>query len=368
MPGLIVHEWIERSGGAEKVLEAMLDAFPEDDVFCLWNDDPYRFPNREITESWLARTSLRKRKSLALPFMPATWRNLNFAKSYDWTLASSHLFAHHAQISKPDTIIRRFVYAHTPARYLWTPELDARGAGIIPRLGAALLRPVDRRAAQLNTSVAANSLFVQQRITDTWNIESRVIYPPVDVARVQHVPTWSDSVHGDERRFVDQLPPRFLLGASRFVPYKRLDLVIRIGAEMGLPVVIAGAGPEEMRLRDLGQNAGVPVMFAIDPSDDLLFSLYQRTMAYVFPAIEDFGIMPVEAMAAGAPVLVNALGGASESVLDGVTGVHLQNFDRPTIDNALRSIESLDRDIIKKRAGEFSKERFVTQLQEWVRP
>lgn len=368
MAGLIVHEWIEPSGGAEKVLDAMLDSFPLADVHCLWNDNPGKHPNRVISESFLARTHLRRRKALAVPVMPSIWRNLKFSDDYEWTLASSHLFAHHARLKVSNPPYRRYVYAHTPARYLWAPELDARGAGLFPRMGAALLKPIDKRAAHQNTSIAANSLFVRERIASTWEVDAQVIYPPVDVTRVQSIQSWADVLSGPEQEQLDLLPSEFLLGASRFVPYKRLDLVIEIGSQAGIPVVIAGSGPEEQRLRELAKESPVPVWFVIDPSDEMLFALYQRTLVYVFPSVEDFGIMPVEAMAAGAPVLVNATGGAAESVVDGITGFHLADFSRASIRSVLEKIHSLKKEDIMHRAREFSRERFITELHDWIVP
>lgn len=368
MPGLIVHEWIEPSGGAEKVLDEMVGAFPDADIFCLWNDAPQRYKDRIVRESWLAKTFLRRRKALALPFMPITWRNLRSENDYEWTLASSHLFAHHARVIGAPQDIPTYVYTHTPARYLWTPDLDARGAGLIPKVASSILKPIDRRAARSNTSLAANSQFVRQRMSKTWGVESQVIYPPVDVTKVQAVASWSDGVSGPELEVLENLPKEFLLGASRFVPYKRLDLVIDMGAVAGLPVVLAGSGPEEMRLRDQASNAGIPVIFVLRPSDELLYALYQRALAFIFPAIEDFGIMPVEAMAAGSPVIVNSEGGASESVIDGVTGCHLNSFDRESVVRALAQSTSLDRNLIKKRATDFSKERFIDELRGWVCP
>ncbi len=119
-----------------------------------------------------------------------------------------------------------------------------------------------------------------------------------------------------------------MLGASRFIPYKRLDLVIAVGERAGRPVVLAGRGPELERLRAVGAAASVPVHVVEGPSTALLRALYQTTDLFVFPAVEDFGIMPVEAMAAGAPVLAQALGGTAESVVPGLTGA-LITFDDP---------------------------------------
>ena len=147
-----------------------------------------------------------------------------------------------------------------------------------------------------------------------------MIHPPVQIERIQSVPCWRDRLEPDELAQLDALPDGFVLGASRFIPYKRLEDVIQVGEAVGRPVVLAGKGPDLPDLQEAAAAAAVPVHFVLAPSDALLYALYQPTALFVFPAVEDFGIMPVEAMAAGAPVLAQAEGGAAESVVPGVTG------------------------------------------------
>lgn len=365
MAGVLVHEWIAQSGGSENVLEAMSDIYPDADVVCLWNDSVGRFDNRRVHESWLARTPLRKSKALALPLMPATWRGLP-NRAYDWALISSHLFAHHAQFRGQDADFRRYIYVHTPARYIWNPELDERGQSAPIRAVSRLLRPWDRRRAQQPASYVANSQFVRERMQVAWGIDSEVIYPPVDVEQIQSVADWRTRLSDEEAAQLAALPTSFVLGASRFIPYKRLDLVIKAGEAAGVPVVLAGKGPELPALQAAAQQATVPVHFVHAPSWALLFALYQQALLFVFPAVEDFGIMPVEAMAAGAPVLAQAVGGTSESVVPGLTGA-LSRFDSPAelrrgVDAAL-STERGDRLI---RAKEFSLGRFADQISHWI--
>lgn len=368
--GLIVHEWIERTGGAEKVLDAVADAFPDADIACLWNDAPGRYPGRNVIESPLGRSPLRGRKALALPLMPAVWRNLQreprLAGSYDWAVISSHLFAHQAtHASVPAD--RTFVYAHTPARYLWTPELDERGKSLAVRSVAPAFRMLDRARGSRLQNVAANSRFVRDRIRDTWGVDAHVVHPPVDVAGLTAVADWSTRLTPEEAAVLEALPTAFLLGASRFVPYKRLDHVIDAGSAADLPVVIAGSGPEEAALRARAAEATVPVTFVIEPSDVLLRAIMQRALAYVFPPVEDFGIMPVEAMALGTPVVVNALGGASESVVDGLTGVavHPRLDPAETAAAALRAAGMSALDCVQ-RARAFDTAIFRRTMTDWV--
>jgi glycosyltransferase involved in cell wall biosynthesis len=365
MTGLLVQEWIEKSGGSEKVFDAFARAFPDADMFALWTDDPGRYGDRHVRESWLARTPLRSRKPLALPFMPLTWSALDL-DAYEWTLSSSHLFAHH--IGQGDQRTRQHVYVHSPARYLWAPELDQRGANPLVRAVAPPLRALDRRRAQASLAqFAANSAFVQERIRVSWDVDSQVIHPPVDSTAIRATASWEDTLTGADAALAESLPESFLLGASRFVPYKRLDLVIRAGEAAGLPVVLAGSGPLAEELHARAAAARVPVTIIPRPSDALLYTLYQRAVAYVFPPVEDFGIMPVEAMAAGARVLVSDVGGATESVIDGVTGVHMHDWDSSGLADAVARVAALDPADSVRRSADFDVAAFERRIASWVR-
>lgn len=363
--GILVHEWLARTGGSENVFDALVETFAEADILCLWNDLEGRYPGRNMRETWLARTPLRRHKAAALPFMPATWRNRAPA-GYDWALISSHLFAHHVSFANQSESFRKYAYVHSPARYIWTPDLDRRGAGLVPRALSPTLRKLDRKRAQELHAVAANSNYVKQRISETWDRDATVIYPPVDVDRIRSRADWSLHLSKTERDFLESLPSEFILGASRFVPYKGLNRVIEMGETLRLPVVIAGSGPEESNLRHLAAGVRVSVAFVIAPSDALLFSLYQRSLAYIFPAIEDFGIMPVEAMASGTPVLANAIGGAGESVMRCEGGLLLATFDPDEVRHAFDQSQSIERAHLPNRTDSFSNSAFHSSIREWV--
>lgn len=366
MRGLLVHEWIEAVGGAERVLDAMADEYPDADLFGLWNDAPGRYPGRQVIESALARTPLRGRKALAVPVLPALWsRGLRHLGPYDWALVSSHLFAHQARVPGVDPE-QQFTYVHTPARYLWNPELDARGTSAAARLAGPFLRAVDRRRAAGLRNVAANSRFVQQRIRDSWGVDAAVIHPPVGVERLTAVEDWAAALDDCDRTLLESLPEGFLLGASRFVPYKRLDVVIEAGRASGRPVVLAGDGPDLERLQDLAETSGADVCIVVRPSDALLAALLQRAAVYVFPPIEDFGIMPVEAMALGTPVVVNASGGACDSVEAGRSGIVLDDFADATLRSAVDQAVELDAADCRERAEAFSTARFQREIAAWT--
>lgn len=365
MTGVLVHEWIAQDGGSENVLQAMGELFPDAPVVCLWNDSEGRFAPGRVQESWMARTPLRRSKAVALPLMPATWRMLR-DHGYDWALISSHAFAHHARFRGSPEGFRRMVYVHTPARYVWTPGLDARGDSRTARLASRALQPVDRRRARDGAEFAANSAYVRDRIRKVWGVDARVVYPPVEVELIQAVPDWTTQLSAEEVAILDALPGGFVLGASRFIPYKRLDEVISVGEATNRPVVLAGRGPSRSALELRARDATVPVHFVDSPSNALLYALYQRTELYVFPAVEDFGIMPVEAMAAGAPVLARRQGGAAESTMEGVTGA-LSSFASPSeIRDGFDTAVSTDRIARQRRARDFSAQRFRREIGQWV--
>lgn len=363
MSGLIVHEWLARHGGSENVVERFLEAFPNADLHVLWSDREY--VPAKLTETWLARTILRQHKAASLPFQLPTWRALRAESEYDWMLVSSHLFAHHARVVG-QAHLRKLVYAHTPARYIWDPDLDRRGNSFLVRTASSVLRPIDRKRAQEAAAITANSKFTRDRIRRAWNRDAEVIYPPVDVERIRSVADWVGELNDHDLRVVNDLPDNFLLGASRMVPYKNLDLVIEAGVASGLPVVIAGSGPLWAKLAELAAAAKVPVIMIQRPSDSLLFALYQKCLAYVFPAIEDFGIMPVEAMAAGAPVIVPRFGGAAESASIVEGGVAVDVFQAAEWRDAVDRVQSVDRAGLPERSQRFSNAKFISQIQRWV--
>ncbi len=363
MTGLIVSEWIEPTGGAERVLDRLAGLFPTADMLCPWNDAPGRYRDRDVRETWLARTPLRRHKALALPLMPPTWRIPR--RGHDWALVSSHAFAHHVNVGSPD--VPKYVYVHTPARYLWAPELDARGDNLATRIAGPPLRALDRRSAQESTSIAANSRFVADRVQRAWDREARVIHPPVDVSWIRGG-RWRDRLTDAEQRSLDALPSDFVLGVSRFIPYKRLDVVMQTGQLLDLPVVIAGHGPLDAQLRAMAGEVSVPVHFQIQPSDGLIYALMERARIFVFPPIEDFGMVAVEAMASGTPVMANRIGGSGESVQDGVGGALFDPHSPEEIRGAAQICAALSPADISTHAQRFDATEFDDSLRKWVSP
>lgn len=299
--------------------------------------------------------------------MPMTWRSIARCHRYDWVLVSSHLFAHHVRTRGEYGPPPKHVYVHTPARYIWSPELDSRGENRAVKLAAAHYRKLDRKRALEPVSFAANSEYVRERIARVWGRDATVIHPPVDVELLQSVPDWREKLSASDAAIFNSLPSDFLLGASRFVSYKNLDSVIRAGEVTGRPVVIAGQGPERQVLEHRARNASVPVLIVDAPSNALLYSLYQVAAALVFLAIEDFGMMPVEAMALGTPVVALSHGGVKESVGAVVGGQMIEDLSDASLRFGVESALQKPMTDVPGRVLElFDARRFQERLAQWL--
>lgn len=362
---LLVHEWIEKHGGAEQVLRDLTQCVGAEDLLVLWSETGPRFESMNVRESWLGKTFLRGKKALALPAMPLYWRNVDIG-AYEKVVVSSHAFSHHVGSAAQRSATDVFAYVHTPARYVWAPELDPRGMQPLARIVSPGLRVVDRRRAQEAISYAANSRYIAGRIEQAWGRDARVIYPPVDVEAIQASRDWADGLGGEEAKLLDSLPGSFILGASRLVAYKRLDLAIRVGEELDLPVVIAGAGPQLGELQVQAAASRVPVQLLGPVSTSLLRALYARAMLYVFPGVEDFGIMPVEAIASGTPVLVNRSGGAAETVTMTGGGAIADPEDVTEFVRSARRAIDMDMSSPRAQSREFSRANFRARIAEWI--
>jgi glycosyltransferase involved in cell wall biosynthesis len=348
----LVHEWFAATGGSENVFVAISEVLPHAKGFVLWRDADAR-AGSGFQESWLARTPLRRAKPLALPVMPLTWRTLT-RERFDVVISSSHAFAHTVKIgSRTDT--RYLSYIHSPARYVWSPDFDGRGSGGLLSLPRKALRAVDVRLSRHVHSYAANSREVQSRLRRFWNRDARVINPPVEVAYFAAAPA---DQRAQERGY--------LLGVGRWIPYKNFDLMIEIADAARVPLVIAGSGPEEAALRRAAGRASVPVTFERRPPRERLRELYEGAKALLFPAHEDFGIIPVEAQACGTPVLGVRRGGLLETVVEGETGFLLDSYDPARYVDVLRYVDGLDRDRIRTHAWSYSTDVFKARVASWI--
>lgn len=351
----LCHEWLSQRRGSEKTFEAMARALPEADLFALTCDLSVRFAldGRRVRTTLLDRLGpLRDRRDLHLPLMPLAWRYAS-RRTYDLVVTSSHACA---KGFWPGRSALHLCYCYTPMRYAWLASVDERRRrGPATRAIEDALRSWDVRAANWVDDFAAISSAVSQRITDFYGRSARVIHPPVDTG--YFLPPAAGPAPGG-----------FALVVSRLVPYKRIDLALRACHQIGYPLVVAGSGADEARLRALSAQLGSTVDFVGSPSDEALRELYRNADVLIFCGEEDFGIVMVEAQACGTPVVALGRGGSVDIVVPGRTGLLVEDQDVDAIGAAVESVLNADIDpqACRLQAERFSAERFDQKFGGWV--
>lgn len=351
--------------GSERVVEQLIALFPQADVFSLIEflrpSDRRFLAGKKVTTSFLQRLPLARRMYAAyLPLMPLAIEQLNLSH-YDLVISSSHCVAK-GVLTGPDQL--HVSYIHTPMRYAWDAQHEylagtrfGRGlSGWFARWTLHKLRLWDARTAAGVDSFVANSRFIARRIWKTYRREARVIYPPVDTEAFSPV----------ERR------EDFYLTASRLVPYKRVDVLVDAFARLpDKRLVVVGDGPQLRRLR---ARAGPNVSLVGYQEFAALRDYVQRARAFLFAAREDFGIVLVEAQAAGTPVIAFGQGGALETIrgLDAAnpTGVLFREQTAAAVVEAIRTFERQQHRITpaecRANALRFSVSRFHKEFREHV--
>lgn len=364
----LVHHWLTGMRGGEKVLEALCELFPAADIFTLVCDEgriSEKLRRHRIITSFIQRLPMGLTKFRGyLPLFPMAAGQWDFA-GYDLVLScdASLVKAVHVPEGTPHVC-----YCHSPPRYLWDLyELyRSREASAVQRLlmpmVAKYLRGVDYRAAQRVTHFIGNSRAVADRIRRHYGREAMVVYPPVETG-----------YYGEGLRGQGAKGPRekgdegYYLFVGQLVAYKRADLAVEAMAELGRRLVVVGDGPQRGRLERM---AGGGVTFAGAVSDDQLRELYAGCRALLFPNEEDFGIVPVEAQAAGAPVIALAKGGGLETVVDGVTGMYFAKESAAGLVEAVRRFEAMeDRftvEACRANARRFERGVFVEAMREYL--
>lgn len=349
----VVHEWLTVPGGSEKVLEAILRLVPHAELFTSIYDPapwPPVIADRRVHASFLTRVpGATAHYMRLLPLMDLAYRSFDLSR-FDLVISSNHASAKNVRVPAG---VPHVCYCHTPMRYAWDPSLlenEAMGqlARRIVPLGTAWLRRVDRRRASGPSVYVANSTFVASRIADAYGRDSQVIHPPVDIESTLPVPR-------DERDAY--------LVFGRVVPYKRVEIAVQACERLARRLLVAGTGRDLERVRRL---AGPHTEFLGHVPDRDVPRLFAQARALLFPGLEDFGIVPVEAQAAGLPVVAYHGGGVGDSVIDGKTGVLYRPGSVQGLIDAITRFESMtfDDQTIRENALRFAPERFAGAFAE----
>ena len=349
MRAAIVHYWLLNRRGGEKVLEAICRLLPDADVFTLFCDPAALSPGlrrRRIVTSFL--NPLRGSYRSLLPLMPMALESFDL-RGYDLIVSSESGPA--KGVIAPSSA-RHVCYCHTPMRYLWDLYPAYRKEWTSSRLKRAAMAPLtnylrlwDFASAARVDRFVANSRNVQTRIWKTYRREADVVYPPVDAGG-----------------FYWRQPAGYFLIVSELVPYKRIDMAVRVFAKSGQRLVVAGGGPEYRRLKSM---AAPNVEFTGRVPQDDLRELYSRCRALLLPGEEDFGITPVEALASGKPVIALGRGGVLESVPE-FGGVFYDEPEEAELIAALERFERLETRFsplqLQRSAQRFSPQEFARRM------
>ncbi len=348
------HDWLTGMRGGERCLEVLCEGFPEAPIYTLFAEPTTLSPlirRHSIIPSWMQRIPrIHVYYRHLLPLFPLAVRSLK-VPPVDLIISLSHCVA--KGVTVPPRA-RHLCYCFTPMRYAWLFFHEYFGQNPIRFLARPLLawlRRWDRRTCCSVHQFVAISRHVQQRIRTFWGRESEVVYPPVDTEWFTPVAGW---------------PCEFDLIVSALVPYKRIDLAVRAYNVLEYPLKIVGTGTEERRLRAL---AGPHIEFLGWQSDEAVRDLYRNCRFLIFPGEEDFGIVPLEAMACGRPVVAFRRGGVTESVVENVSGVF---FDDPAPVSLIQAVQRAasmcwDRDAIRSQAETFHIPTFIAAMARIIR-
>lgn len=344
----LVHEWLTTLGGSERVVLALSRLFPGAPLYTSTfrpGQLPPDFDRMDVRTTFLDRWPLPHQA--LLPLMPVAFEQLDL-REFDLVVSSSHACAK-GVLTRADAL--HVSYCHTPIRYAW--DLQAEYQRSLPAIARPLsawmlhrLRLWDFAAAQRVDRFVANSATVAGRIAKWYRRPADVLHPPVDVSRFAIAPAASEPC----------------LIVSRLVPYKRIDLAIAAFNQLGLPLDIIGEGP---LYKELSRQAGPGIRFLGHAPDAEVARRMATARALIFPGVEDFGIVPVEAMASGRPVVALRAGGALETVVEGHTGVFFDEPDASSLAAAVRAALSCDWDpaAIRAHAQRFDESAFHAGME-----
>lgn len=352
----LIHDYLNQYGGAERVLEVLHELFPDAPVYTSIYDAeamPASYRLWDIRTSWMqGLPGWRRFFRHYMPLYPSAFEGFDLSQ-YDLIVSSSSAFA---KGIIPPPHARHVCYCHTPMRFAWRTDAYVEReniGGVLRGLLSVLLTYVrmwDVTSSKRVDLFIANSQEVAGRIRRVYGRDAVVVPPPVDLPAFRNAP-----------------PGDFYLAGGRLIPYKRLDLAIQAFNALKLPLVIFGDGRDRAALAAL---AGPTIRFTGRISEQEREDLFAHCRGFVFPGEEDFGITPLEAMAAGRPVVAYAAGGALDTVVDGVTGRFFHTPDAAALAAAVARThtESYDAQAIRRHAEQFSREQFLKRMRACIEP
>lgn len=353
----IVCDWLTNQGGAEKVILGLHQLFPHAPIYTsLYNPEKIKgFEKAEIHTSFLQNLPFAKsHHQFFLGLMPRAFESFNLDQ-YDIVISSSHSCAK-GIIVKPGTM--HVSYCHSPMRYAWENHQNYLKEYPVSNLTKKLaqlfihnIRLWDRLSADRVDHFIANSDYIKKRIQKFYRRDATVIYPFIQ-----------------PENFISNSPKQnYYLAVGRLTAYKKFDLIVETFNTLGLPIKIVGTGPMEKRLKKI---AKANIEFLGFTPDHQLKQLFSEAKALIFPQCEDFGIIPLEAMASGCPIIAFGKGGALETVLNGQTGLLFSEQNQSSLINCLHDFEAnqlnFDSEKIINHAAHFSQNRFNQELLEFL--
>ena len=352
----LVHDYLVQYGGAERVLEAFTELYPYAPIYTLIYDPDAMhgvFAAKRIYTSFLQKSRLvRKHHRLFPPLMPLAIEQFDFSK-YDVVLSDSSSYAK-GILTRPETL--HISYMHTPMRYAWDDcqkyTEDFGFPRFIKKLVPFFMNPIriwDRVSADRVDRIIANSNFVAARIQKYYRKDSIVIHPPVDINRFSIAPVQKD----------------YYLMVGRLIAYKRHDIAIEAFNRLKLPLKIIGRGPEMERLKKL---AGPTIEFLGRVDEEELPRYYSECRGFIFPQEEDFGIVAIEALASGRPLIAYRGGDIPEHMEEGRMGVFFDEQTSKAIVEAVQKFETMtfDPEEIRSRVLHFDKDQFKAKIKDYI--
>ncbi|MDO8467309.1 MAG: glycosyltransferase [bacterium] len=355
----LVHDYLNQYGGGERVLECLMEMFPEAPVYTLLHDVEKtggRFESRVVKTSFLDFKFARRNHRWFIPFMPLAARSLNLGDKYDLIISDTAGFAKGIRYNRLTT--KHISYIHTPLRYAWEQEeylgnLMTNSQLLISKPILNYLKNWDYKYGKRPDVLLANSKFIGKKVKEYYGRPAKVVYPPVDM----------DVFYYDEGEKPKIRNP-YYLAIGRVLHYKRFDLVVEAFKKLGLPLKIAGGGPELENIKKLAAGVGNIEFLSFLNDENDLRKLYAGAKALIFPQVEDFGLVAAEAQACGTPVIAYAEGGALEIVENGKTGIL---FPQQSVESLVGAVELFERKRFSRKAiatsaQRFSKEHFRREI------